>query len=250
MTQFWASLHNEGFKLWKRKKYLVFLIIGAVICAGSGLRTVLADWLTEGAVPHTALLGNFVGSLLPFVLMVFLPLMGIMATCDLFVGEQADHTIRFTLMRPVAKGKLYFSKAGAAFLLCAVDMGILYLVSGGTQLLLHGGSRGLLASLVSCLLDLIPLAILILFFSLVNQLAKGSGLAVLLCIVLYIGMLALGTYVPSVGGLLFTGYLRWHNLWVGTTLPFLSLLPRIGLLAGFGLVFATLGFLLFDRKEG
>ena len=51
------------------------------------------------------------------------------------------------------------------------------------------------------------------------------------------------------GGLVFTGYLRWHNLWIGVTLPFLSLLPRIGLLAGYGLVFGCGGYLLFDRKE-
>ena len=55
--------------------------------------------------------------------------------------------------------------------------------------------------------------------------------------------------MPSVGGLVFTGYLRWHNLWIGVTLPFLSLLPRIGLLAGYGLVFGCGGYLLFDRKE-
>lgn len=249
MAQFMASLRNEGFKLRKRKKYIVFLIIGALFCAGSGLRVLITDRLTQGAVSHAAVLGNFTGSNLPFLLMIFLPLMAIMATCDLYVGEQADHTIRFSLMRPVSKGKLYFSKAGAALLLCAVDMAVLFAVTAVTQLALQGGTRGIAASLASCLLDLIPLAVLILFFSLINQLTRGSGLAVLLCIVLYVGLLAVGTYVPSIGGLLFTGYLRWHNLWVGTTLPFLSLLPRIGLLAGFGLVFGSLGFWLFDRKE-
>lgn len=249
MTQFMASLCNEGFKLRKRKKYIVFLIIGALICVASGLRVLITDRLAAVSISHAAVLGNFVGSNLPFILMIFLPLMAIMATCDLYVGEQADHTIRFTLMRPVAKGKLYFSKAGAAFLLCALDMAVLFVAAAVTQLALQGGTRGILASFVSCLLDLIPLAVLILFFSFINQVTKGSGLAVLLCIVLYVGLLAVGTYVPSIGGLLFTGYLRWHNLWVGTTLPILSLLPRIGLLAGFGLVFGSLGFWLFDRKE-
>ena len=32
-------------------------------------------------------------------------------------------------------------------------------------------------------------------------------------------------------------------------LPFLSLLPRIGLLAGYGLVFGCCGYFLFERKE-
>ena len=35
MERFLASLSNELFKLRKRKKYLVFLIIGAVICMAS-----------------------------------------------------------------------------------------------------------------------------------------------------------------------------------------------------------------------
>jgi len=55
--------------------------------------------------------------------------------------------------------------------------------------------------------------------------------------------------MPAFGGLLFTGYLRWHNLWVGVALPVGSLLSRIGLLAGYGLVFGCVGYLLFDKKE-
>ena len=101
----------------------------------------------------------------------------------------------------------------------------------------------------ACVLDLIPMAVLILFFALINQLVKGSSLTVLLCVVCYVALVVFGTYMPSVGGLVFTGYLRWHNLWIGVTLPFLSLLPRIGLLAGYGLVFGCGGYLLFDRKE-
>lgn len=114
---------------------------------------------------------------------------------------------------------------------------------------LGGGTEGILTSLGACLLDLIPLAVLVLFFCLINQLVRGSSLTVLLCVVLYIGLLVMGTYLPAVGGLVFTGYLRWHNLWIGIALPFFSLLPRIGLLAGYGLVFGCCGYLLFDRKE-
>ena len=78
---------------------------------------------------------------------------------------------------------------------------------------------------------------------------KGSGLAVLVCLAAYVALVVVGTYVPAAGGLLFTGYLRWHNLWVGVTLPFKAMLTRIGILAGYGLVFGSCGYLLFDRKE-
>lgn len=249
MRQFMANLQNERFKLRKRKKYMVFLILGCLLCVVSALRVLIAGYLTGGAVSRVALLANLMNSNLTFILMFFLPLMAIMASCDLFVGEQADHTIRFSLMRPVGKGKLFFSKAAAVFLLCATDLAVMYVVTTVAQVALGGGTRGIVTSLAASLLDLIPLAVLILFFCLINQLVKGSSLTVLLCVVLYVGFFAVSTYLPAIGGLLFTGYLRWHNLWIGVTLPFLSLLTRIGLLVGYGLVFGCGGYLLFDRKE-
>lgn len=249
MEQFFANLSNELFKLRKRKKYLVFLILGSAICVASALRVLIVNYVTDGGVSRQAILGGLMSSNLTFILLLFLPLMAIMATCDLFVGEQADHTIRFSLMRPVGKGKIFFSKAAAVFLLCAFDLAVMYVVTTLTQVCLGGGGEGILTSLGASLLDLIPLAVLVLFFALINQLVKGSSLTVLLCVVCYIGLLILGTYMPAVGGLVFTGYLRWHNLWIGITLPLLSLLPRIGLLAGYGLVFGCCGYLLFDRKE-
>lgn len=249
MQQFIASLKNELFKLKKRKKYWVFLILGCLISMGSALRLLIANYITDGTISRELILGGLMNSNLFFILMLFLPLMAVMASCDLFVGEELDHTIRFSLMRPVRREKLFFSKAAAVFLLCAFDLAVLYIVTTLTQVILGGGTRGVATSLGACLLDLIPLAVLVLFFTVVNQIAKSSSLTVLLCVVAYLALVALGTYLPSVGGLVFTGYLRWHNLWIGTTLPFLPMLSRIGLLAGYGLVFACGGYLLFERKE-
>lgn len=50
MERFLASLSNELFKLRKRKKYLVFLIIGAVICVASALRVLIVNYITDGGV--------------------------------------------------------------------------------------------------------------------------------------------------------------------------------------------------------
>ena len=249
MQPFIASVKNELFKLGRRKKYLVFLILGALICVASALRVLAADLILGQEVPRDVLLGGLTGENLLFLLLVFLPLIALMACCDLFAGERADHTVRFSLMRPVGKGKLFFSKAAAAFLLCALELAVLTGISALAQLILGGGGAGIPQALLSAVLDLIPVAVLVLFFSLMNQAVKGGGLAVLLCLVSYILLVVAGTYVPVAGGLLFTGYLRWHNLWVGVTLPFWSLLTRIGILAGYGLVFACLGCLLFERKE-
>ena len=49
MEQFLANLSNELFKLRKRKKYLVFLVLGCVVCVVSALRVLLVNFLTDGA---------------------------------------------------------------------------------------------------------------------------------------------------------------------------------------------------------
>lgn len=249
MNLFCMSLQNELFKLRKRRKYLVFFVIGAAICVASGLKIFIANLIAGGTVSRASILGGLTTADLPFFLMAFLPLIAIMASCDLFVGEGSDRTIRFSLMRPVGKGKLFFAKASAVFLLCAINLAMMFVVTAVTQIAMGGTTRGIGTGLLSCLLDLIPLAVLVLFFCMVNQFFRGTTLTTVLCIVLYIGLLALGTYVSAAGGILFTGYLRWHNLWIGTTLPFFAMISRIGILAGYGLIFACCGYLLFERKE-
>ena len=118
------------------------------------------------------------------------------------------------------------------FLLCAFDLAVLYVVSTVAQVGLGGGTEGILTSLGACLLDLIPLAVLVLFFCLINQLVRGSSLTVLLCVVLYIGLLVMGTYLPAVGGLVFTGYLRWHNLGLGLPCPSFRCCPALAFWRG------------------
>lgn len=249
MKQFNANLKNELFKLSKRKKYFVLLVLGCLVSVASALRVLIANYITGGSVPRETILGGLMNANLFFVMLVFLPLISIMASCDLFVGERVDHTIRFTLMRPVGKWKIYFSKVAAVMLLCVIDLAVLWAVTSLTQVILGGGTGGIVSSFFACLLDIIPLFVLLLFFAFINQIIKSTSLAVLLCVVLHIGFIMMGTYLPVVGGLLFTGYLQWHNLWIGTILPFGALLPRIGLLVGYGLVFGSVGYLLFERKE-
>lgn len=227
----------------------MLLIIASAICVVSALRVLIVNYLTDGGVSREAILGGLMSSNMPFVLLIFLPLMAIMAAGGPLRGGAGGPHHSFLPHAARGKAKLFFSKAAAVWILCAFDLAVLYLVSTLSQVCLGGGIEGIFSSFFACVLDLVPMAVLILFFALINQLVKGSSLTVLLCVVCYVALVVFGTYMPSVGGLVFTGYLRWHNLWIGVTLPFLSLLPRIGLLAGYGLVFGCGGYLLFDRKE-
>ena len=173
MPVFIASLHNELFKLRKRKKYTVLLIIAGAVCVLSGLRGIVVNAISGMDFDRAALLGGLTLSHMTFFLQIFLPLMAIMAACDLFPVEFHDRTIRACLMRPVGRGKLYFSKVAAVFVLCVFDLAVLFAVTAVTQLVLGGTAEGIGTGLAACVLDLVPLAVLICFLCCLDQLLHG-----------------------------------------------------------------------------
>ena len=249
MTTFNASLLNELKKIISRKKYVVFLILEI---AASVLVAVIGYALgNASSVPITAeaVLTNLPVKMLPFFIQVYIPLIIFMAACDLYASEVQDGTIRATFMRPVSRFKQYFSKVTAIFIIAVIYLSVLLVSAAAVKIAGTGSASGILENFASYALDAIPLIVLILFAATINQFSKSSSLAIVLCIILYIGISALGIFVPQTSGLLFTGYLQWHNLWLGIMLPFSAMLAKIAILVSYGMIFACVGYYLFERKE-
>lgn len=249
MTLFNASLKNELKKLMSRKKFIVFLIIEILICAIWCLGTMVAGKVTGGTIGAGALLTNMPLNMLSFMIQIYIPLIIFMGACDLFTGEVQDGTVRATFMRPVSRFKQYFSKVLAILILSLVYMGVLFILTAVIQGVGAGNLSGLGTAFLAYLLDMVPLLILILFAALVNQFSGSPSLSIILCIILYIALALMGILISQTSGLLFTGYLQWHYLWIGTTVPFLAMVPKLGILLGYGLIFGGLGYYLFERRE-
>jgi len=98
-------------------------------------------------------------------------------------------------------------------------------------------------------LDMVPLAVLALMTIMINQLVKNSTFAMFLAIIVYIGLNVLGIYFSNLSGLVFTGYMQWHKLWLGAGLPISALFSKILLMLGYGLTFTAVGYYLFRFKE-
>ena len=75
--------------------------------------------------------------------------------------------------------------------------------------------------------------------ALINQFGKSATVSMFLCIIVYMVLQIGGIFIPQLSALLFTGYLQWHNIWLGTTLPFGTVIGKIALLLGYGLVFSA-----------
>lgn len=249
MRTFTASLQNELKKLVTRKKFIVFLVIEILICLLCGLINFAIGKVSLGMISTSLILSNMPMTLLSFFIQIYIPLIIFMASCDLFVAEVHDGTIRATLMRPVSRFKQYFSKVVAILILAAVYMATLFLITT----IIKGMSTHSVADIgenfLAYLLDLIPLIVLILFAAMLNQFFNSPSLSIFLCIIIFIGLYIFGIFVPQMSGLLFTGYLQWHNLWLGITIPFHAIINKMGILLGYGIIFGCIGYYFYERRE-
>ena len=188
--------------------------------------------------------------LLPFVAEIIVPLIVFMAAADLFCTELQEDTMKSALLRPVTRLKVFSAKIIAIFLLGAGFFLGTFLICALMQLL--SGSpvlAVLLPTLGAYCIDLIPMLGVVLFAVLMNMLANSPTLAMLLSIGIYAVCKYLNYFLATWGQMLFSAYLQWHKLWLGATLPFGAMLSKIGIVLGSIIIFYTIGYLLFDRKE-
>ncbi|MBE5040219.1 ABC transporter permease [Ructibacterium gallinarum] len=247
MKKFFVSVINECTKLLHRKKYLVFLLIGIAISLFNVLGKTVVGRLSGGSF-------NISGSSAPMAMMTLfieflIPLVVMMAVCDLFSTEYQEMTMKAVLIRPVSRIKIYASKLTAVTLLALVYLLVLFAASGVLDLLIAGKIRSLGYAFFAYLLDIVPMFVVILMAAFINQIGKGSTLAMFLCIIVYGVLYVAGIFIPNLSGMLFTGYMKWHSLWLGHMLPVGALTAKTALLAGYALVFFSGGYYLFLRRE-
>lgn len=247
MSIFFGSLKNEYLKLAHRKKYIVFLIIEVLICICAMLIQFAATKVLSGNVVMQ--INDMARGMLTFFIQVYIPLIIFMACSDLFSTEMQDNSIKAILMRPVSRFKVFFSKTLAIIIFAAQYLIALLLITTVLSAISGGSISGFWLNLLAYLLDIFPTIVLVLMAVLINQFTKSSSLTMFLCILIYAILNVLGIIFPTASGLFFTGYMQWHKLWLGFNMPFTAMLSKIGILFGYGLVFAGAGFYLFDRRD-
>ena len=248
MRAFGAGVANEFSKLIARKKYIVFLCIGAAICC---LWALIGNLITS-AVSGMAVIGRSKPmELLHFFLQVLVPFLMFMGVTDLFTVEAADSTMKASLIRPVERWKLYTAKLCAVMIYAAGYLISIFIISSLLQIAFGGMEPigSLLISFVSYLLVLIPLAVLCCFASLIALFGRSGTLVMFLLILSYLLLCVLPFAFPVLSELLFTSYLGWYRLFVGALPSFASLSNKLLIVLGYGTVFFTAGSLVFDRKE-
>lgn len=247
MKAFIACYLGEFKKLRLKKKYTVFTIISALLCIMLALISALIG--KAASISSGSLTLSVPMTVMSIFTQLIMPLVAAMAVCDLFATEYHDLSIKAQLMRPVTRFKIYTGKLCAVFTVCTLIFLSVYAISALSDFAFTQNRGGLLYSFGAYVLNLIPLIPVILMAALINQFAKGSTSAMFLCIIIYILMKVAGILVPILDSLLFTGYLEWHKLWLGTTLPLGALISKCILLLGYAITFFSGGYFLFLKRE-
>jgi len=251
MTAFLAAYHNELSKLFWRKKYIVFLVIGVLICVlWAVIGSALSGLIGRSGVLFISLMPTPMG-VLPLFLQMLLPLLIFMGVTDLITTEGTDKTMKAMIYRPVERWKLYMGKLLAVLTYVAIYLACIFIVSMVlNQTLGRTLSLGeLFTAFASYALTIPPLAVLVSFAALIALFGRSGTLTMFVLVVVYMMMSALPVIFPIFSELLFTSYLGWHRLWIGVLPDASRIIHMLIIVLGYGVVFFTAGSLLFDRKE-
>lgn len=246
MNQLTKGIKRELKKLFIKKKYIIISILAALVCILRIGSSMLLEKLSQGTV---VLRTNLTLEMLPFFVDALIPLIVFMAITDLFSGEVQEDTMKSSLTLPLSRFKVMLSKSLAAFFLGCLVMLFMFAICLVLQIISGSGTEQVLPSLTAYIIDMIPIFATVSLALLINLIAKSPTLSMLVCIAAYIFFKYLNWYVSPLGQIIFTAYTQWHRLFIGSLLPFSSLMPKIGILSGSILILYTLSYIIFEKKD-
>lgn len=246
MREFISSVGGEFSKLIIRKKYIVLIILSALICFLRLGGELLVMTVSGGEL---AVKSNYIIAMLGFSTDILVPLIVFMAVTDLFASEIQEDSFKASLMRPLTRFKVMSSKSLAAFMFGAAVMLIMFLVCTVMQLISGSGLSDIPQGLLIYVIDIIPVLAIVAMAVFINMISKSPTLAMLLCIAVYVFFKYLNIYVSPLGQMVFTAYSQWHRIWIGAQLPFGALASRVGIWFGSVLILYTASYIIFEKKD-
>lgn len=237
---------NELQKLFSKKKTIVFLVIMAVI---SFLPALFVSAIQARLVFVSLSSVSFPLIILSGTANILLPLFIFMAAAELFSGEAADRTMKLVLTRPITRLKVYISKNLAAGIYAIIILFVTFFVSTISSIALGFGTQNIVRIFLSYFIDIIPALIFTIFASLIVQFFRSSSAALISSILIFGAIKILGLFVSGFNNIIFTSYLNWYSLWLAGNGSFLRNMNTLIMLAAYGIIFFTIGYYIFDRKE-
>lgn len=249
MEGFKAALINEVEKLYKKKKILVAAIVSLIVIvigqiAIIGLRSGFGIRGTSSMEFPILVLSVVVNSILP----LFMALV----TIDSFSGEFSQNTMKITITRPISRLKFFTAKIFAIMLFVLVNLLFVMIFSIITGIIFNSNSftiQGIMKIFLCYIVSILPIMILALIIIIFSNILKSGTAVFFLSILVFIIFKAMEVVLSRYSGIFFTSMLNWYNLWIMSNFPFMKILRQLMMMCGYGILFFTIGYYLFDKKE-
>jgi len=241
-----AVFINEIFKISKKKKIaaaIIFSVLSVIVAA------ILEYYLNNFAGIRVTGSSEFPIMILTILSYSFFPLFTAFICIDMFAGEFADHTIKFTLTGPASRFKVFLGKilAISAFIIC--NLIIVMVLSVTTSFFIGSNIPNLLKILTSYIMVFLPIFIFALLVIFISNITRGTTSAFMLSIFVFLLFNGLNLAFPQIRSFLFTSSFDWYRLILGSYINYSKIFRIFLILLGYGIMLFAAGYYLFEKKD-
>lgn len=243
-----TSTKNEVYKILSKKKFIILFILSIVILISVSSANLIANIRFGGPLLNST---NIPVTVLNFISSMFLPLFVLLLTSDLFSGEFSDNSIIMSLVRPVARNKLYISKILAIGISMLIILMGTFIVSEIVSFMGGGFSAGLAklpSNLMTYVFAVVPMLLIAVITAFTTQFTKSGNFTVVILICASIIISLVSIIFPEIKTFMPTTYLSWHLNFYGK-LNFTKIINELLYILAYGIIFMSAGSYLFYRKD-
>lgn len=247
MSNLTAAYLNELYKISKKKKIVVAAVLSVAAVALAGL---IVSSVNNFMGIRLAGVSGFFVLVLQVLNYTLIPLFTAFICIDMFSGEfGGEHTVKLTLTRPVSRLKVYLSKVLAAATFIAANLLFVMILSYLVSFFIKGTSVSFGNIFIMYVASFFPLLIFALMVMLISNLARGSASSFMLSLLAFLMFVALQFIFPAYDSFFFTTAFDWYKLFWGSFINVQKIFRVFLILLGYGLVFFSAGYYLFDKKD-
>ena len=237
---------NEMFKISKKKKIissLIFSLLSVIVAA------IVVYSLNNFAGVSVTGSSEFSVMVLTILSYSLFPLFTAFICIDMFAGEFADHTIKFTLTGPASRLKVFWGKILAVATFIASNLILVAFFSFLFSLFINGGTSNFLRIITSYIMAFLPIFIFALIVVLISNFTRGTTSAFMLSIFVFLVFVGLSVAFPQIKSFLFTSSFDWYKLILGSYINVGKIFRIFLILLGYGIMLFAAGYYLFEKRD-
>jgi ABC-2 type transport system permease protein len=241
-----AVYANEMFKISKKKKIksaLIFSLLSVIVAA------VVVYSLNNFAGVSVTGSSDFSVMVLTVLSYSLFPLFTAFVCIDIFAGEFADNTIKFTLTGPASRLKVFCGKILAVGTFIIINLMVTAFFSFLFSLFINGGVSNPLRIITSYIMAFLPIFIFALMVALISNFSKGTTSAFMLSIFVFLVFNGLSLAFPLIRSFVFTSSFDWYKLVLGSYINFGKIFRMFLILVGYGIMLFAAGYYQFEKKD-